>query len=159
MALALLVGAMLAGCSLVPGNQGDPSAPVLVTGRILDAAGAPVGNAFLELQVFDDANVEIGQTVPIVFHQSFTANADGTFTLHLAPTAELRAFGTKNGGFVNFQLFGAAPNHAPIFPFAFSRDLGPAGWADAAPIVTISPNGIDQQGEDPGVPAPLPAET
>jgi hypothetical protein len=155
LALALVLG----GCAAVPSSQGDPEAPVLVSGRTVDGSGAPIGGARLELQVFDDADVDVGEVVPVVFHQSFTAGADGTFVLHLGPTPELRAFGAQNGGFVNFQLVALAPERGLTFPFAFPRELGPTGWADAPPTVTISPNGIDQPGVDPGVVAPLPAET
>ena len=85
LATAMLVA--VAGCGGgLPGAQGDAAAPVLVSGRVVDAAGAPVGGAPIQLVVNDyGANIPVGGVVPNVFQASFTANVDGSFAIHLAP--------------------------------------------------------------------------
>jgi hypothetical protein len=144
------------GCGLIPTGQGNPAEPILVTGRVIDADGRPVGGASLELDVRDyAAAVNVGDTVPTVFHRSFSANADGTFALHLAPTPELLAFAAKEGGFVNFNLIALWDGTAA--PWAFTRHLDRQRWADDPPLVELRP--IGSIPGPPGVPAPLPAET
>ena len=149
----------LAGCGLVPSGQGNPSEPVLVRGRVLDAAGGPVNGATLELDVRDyGAAIDIGDVVPTVFHQSFTANADGTFELHLAPTSALLAFGKQEGGFINFDL--VAHWGTTVAPWAFTRHLDGLGWAGDPELLELRPIGVPVDGPGgPGVPAPLPAGT
>jgi hypothetical protein len=53
-AVAVAVIAIVAGCALVPGAQGDLNAPLLVTGRVVDANGQPVGSAILDVVVHSD---------------------------------------------------------------------------------------------------------
>jgi hypothetical protein len=139
-AVSLVVGLMACTLNLV--GQGDPAAPVLITGKVLDAAGIPVGGATLQLVVNDyGAAQNVGDRVPQVFQASFTANADGTFAIHLAPTPELVAFGAKEGGYVNFNLIAIGPNSTLIMPWSFPRQLAGGGgaWADAAPTVELRP--------------------
>jgi hypothetical protein len=130
----------LAGCSFLPGNQGDPSAPVLVTGQVLDVNGQPAAGAQIQLSVFDDQKAVVGQRVPTAYEGSFTAGGDGSFVLHLAPTPELIAVGGRNGGFVNFQLIGNLGSPQISF-WGFSRELRAPGWADDPPRVVLRPAG------------------
>jgi hypothetical protein len=153
-ATAAVVGLAASACGFLPGSQGNPSEPVLVTGRVLDVDGRPVGGAQLELQVGDYAAADVGEAVPVVFHRSFSTNTDGTFALHLAPTPELLAFAEKEGGFVNFDLIALFGTTAA--PWAFPRELVAGAWAGQPPFVELRPIGSMPE---PGVPAPEPAAT
>jgi len=102
---------------------------------------------------------QLGQPVPVVFRATYTTNVDGTFAIHLAPTAAIAGMAAKNGGYVNFDLIAFAPDTTVIFPFAFPRQLVGSAWGDEVPEVVLTPKGPQQQGSDPGVPAPLPAST
>ena len=147
---------MAAGCGLLTAGEGNPADPVLVTGRVLDADGRPVGGARLELQVSDYASADVGETVQTLFHQTFSARADGTFAIHLAPTPALLAFGEREGGFVNFDL--TAIIGSSVAPWGFPRALQGGAWADEPPFVELRPIG-SMPGGGPGVPAPEPAAT
>jgi hypothetical protein len=155
------VVAALAGC--LPGalNQGNPAEPVLISGRVEAADGRPVGNAQLLVNVFGDSrNAAPGTYVGNVFEQTFAAGPDGTFTLHLAPTPGLRAAGLANGGFVNFQVTAIWGSPETIGLFAFPRELGGQGWADAAPTIVLRPIGAPVQPQvDPNMPVPQPVES
>lgn len=135
--LVTVVGLAVAACGALSGGQGDPSAPVLITGRVLDARGIPVGGATLQLEVFDDTNAQVGVRIATVFEASYTAAIDGTFSIHLAPPPELVAFSTKNNGYVNFQVIAIAPDRSLISPFAFPRQLQAGVWADEIPVVEL----------------------
>ena len=140
LATAMLVAVTGCGGGL-PGAQGDAAAPVLVSGRVVDAAGAPVGGAPIQLVVNDyGANIPVGGVVPNVFQASFTANVDGSFAIHLAPTPELLAFAQEEGGFVNFNLYSARPGQAPAV-WAFPRELIGGTWAGDIPAVELHPIG------------------
>ena len=147
-----------AGCGLIPMGQGDPSAPVVVSGRVFDADAKPVGGATIQLVVNDyGAAVNVGDTVPTVYQQSFSAGPDGTFSLHLAPTPELLAFAAKEGGFVNFDLNASIGTTAARW--GFPRELSGGAWMGDVPFVELRPIGSGVPGQDPGVPAPEPAAT
>ena len=136
----LLLGAIGAGCSFVPAAQGDPNAPVLVTGRVLDVHGVPVANATMVLVVNDFGRaVNVGDVVPVVFQQTFVSNPDGSFTIHLAPNAALESFAAKNGGSVNFELMGRIGNLPAVW--AFPRELTGQLWSDELPFVELRPIG------------------
>ena len=152
----LVLASFLAGCGLLSAGQGNPAEPVLVTGRVLDAVGRPVGDATLQLQVSDYASADVGEAVPTVFHQTFSTKADGTFALHLAPTPARLAFGEREGGFVNFDLIALIGGSAA--PWGFPRELAGGAWAGDAPFVELRPIG-SMPGDGPGVPAPEPAAT
>jgi hypothetical protein len=153
--LSLAIAPAVMGCGFLSGGQGNPADPVLVTGRVLDADGRPVGGAQLQLQVNDFGAADVGEAVPVVFHQSFSANADGTFALHLAPTPALLELGAKEGGFVNFDLTALVGTTAA--PWGFPRELSSGTWAGEPPFVELWP--IGSMPEPPGVPAPEPAAT
>ena len=154
-ALSVLV---VAACAGVAGSQGDPAAPVLVTGRVVDASGNPVSGARLQLSILDYEHSELNQPVPVVFSETYSANLDGTFALHLAPTPAIAAKGETNGGFVNFDLVVLASDTSFITAWGFPRELSGPGWAGEIPTVVLAPLGSGPN-NPPGVPAPLPAET
>jgi hypothetical protein len=141
------------GCVAVPGNQGNPNAPVLVTGRVVDREGKPIGGTLLELQLLEDVGHDLGQAQPAVFSATFTTSSDGTFAIHLAPTPALTAVANRNGGFVDFDLFATIP-HDVVLPYVFLRQLAGSDWADAPPNILFDPNG---SGEEPPVTLPPPA--
>ena len=152
------LGALVAACSYLPGAQGDPNAPVLIRGRVLDADGNGIGGAGLQVMVSDLDNVQVGQNARVVYQERFSAAADGSFAIHLAPNAELVAAAARNNGFVNFDLIVSAPNRPP-WPWAFPRELEAGTWAGEPPSIEAGPDGVTEPGADPGVPAPLPAAT
>jgi hypothetical protein len=133
--------AVATGCAGAVPNQGDPSAPVLVKGSILDAAGKPVGNVTLQLEVFDLTAAPVGQRVPLAYHAMFGNQLDGTFAIHLTPTPELTAFSQQNGGFVNFHLMAIYPGDQLLIPSGFPREIAGNAWAGEVPTLELKPQG------------------
>jgi hypothetical protein len=135
--------------STAPGSSAffadDPTAPVVVTGRFLDRAGAPAAGASVSLQVMDVSNAQIGQAVPIVFSAETTTGLDGSFRFRFFVPADLRAFAKANNDFINFDL-SAIPSNLDtdqVGVWSFPRHLaavGP-GFEDEAPTVTLRPIG------------------
>lgn len=157
--LAPLALSVLAACTTgVPGNQGDPAAPLLIRGKVVDASGKPIGAAALQVEVFDIERSQVGQPIPLAFHQTYTANMDGTFAIHLSPTPDLAAKAGTNDGYVNFNLVVISPDQSVVYPFGFHRRLVGTAWVDDLPDVVLTPTG-PRPASDPGVPAPLPAAT
>ncbi|HXI44740.1 MAG TPA: hypothetical protein VNH13_00385 [Candidatus Acidoferrales bacterium] len=161
-AAIVLAGAAALGCegtpvaTLDPNAQGDPSAPLLIRGQIVDAAGRPIAGAQLGLSVSDFAHSQVGQPVKVLFNRTFIAAADGTFALHVAADATLAAIANTNGGYVNFDLLALTPDGRVVRPFAFPRQVAGAGWAGDVPTVVINPNGYEDVG-NPAVTVPPPA--
>ena len=154
---AAAIALLLAGCIGAP-PQGDPGAPVLIRGQVLDATGGPLGGAVLSLTVKDFANVEVGDAVAVLFNADFVAGGDGRFEIHLAIDPGLSEVAASNGGFVNFDLTVLLPDRSGmVFPFSFPRDVVDGAWAGAVPGVTISPNGFTEPDGEPAVTVPPPA--
>jgi hypothetical protein len=152
--VAVALAGSVGGCSMYLSNEGDPAAPILVQGRIVDASGGGMSGAGVTLQVSDVDGVEDGESVPVVYQGQFSAGLDGAFTIRLAPTPELVALAARNGGFVNFSLVVFAGEAAP---FGFPRELRDGTWAGGIPTFVFGPDGVTGPGVDPGVPAPEPA--
>jgi hypothetical protein len=141
LALGAICLAAVASCGLLSAAQGNPADPILVRGRVLDASGAPVGSAPLQLVVNGDAaNVPVGGVVPMVFQASYTANLDGSFAIHLSATQALADLAAGNGGFVNFSLYAPGPGHS-LASWAFPRQLTSGSWAGDVPEVDLKPIG------------------
>jgi hypothetical protein len=153
----LLAALAIAACGGLPGAQGDPSAPVLVRGRVVDANGSAVAGAAIQLEVFDEAHAQVGQAIPDVFRQTYTSGLDGTFEIHLLPPADLAAFAKANSDYVNFSAIALTADGAFIGPFGFSRQIVLGSWAGAPQSFVVGPKGIQQPGNL--VPVPLPAQT
>jgi len=154
--MLVTVATILAACSFVPGIQGDATAPLLISGRVMDGP-----RSVPEAQLLLDAlAVEANPGDRAPYSQTFEPNADGTFELHLALTPELRALAAANGGFINFRLTGIwGADEAPVIAvFGFPREVAADAWADEAPTIELRPIG-QTPNVDPGVPVPLPAET
>jgi hypothetical protein len=149
-ALCLAVGASwLGGCSLVPLGQGDRAAPILITGRVAWADGRAVSDARLNVEARST-----GTTFEKVVLGSFGTDADGTFELHVAPSAELRSLANANGGFVNFILTGLwSGDPMVISSFGFSREINGDAWTGTPPAVVLQP-GKALPGDAPGSAAP-----
>ncbi len=155
---ALWLVAILAGCSGYLTEEGDPSAPILVRGRVVDASGGGMSGAGIHLTAFENpGGAAPGVAVPAVYDGEFRAGLDGTFTIRLAPTPALTELAKNNGGFVNFTL--VAFRGGAASPFAFPRELVDGTWAGAVPSFVFGPNGVSETGVDPGLPAPIPAAT
>jgi hypothetical protein len=142
-----LVALAAAGCAGWPGNQGVPDDPIVVRGTIFNKFGVPYAGADLELKVVDLRDVQAGQVPPLALNRRFTSNFDGTFEIHLAPSALLSELAAGTGGSVEFKLLGSFPGESRIPPFAFSRAIAGTGWAGPAPVVELRP------------PAPTPVPT
>jgi hypothetical protein len=139
--LAAAVMVAVAGCTGgLPGTQGDPGAPVLVRGRVVDAVGAPVAGAVIEVYVRDYENSEIGVAVPTVYHESFTANLDGSFEIHLGLVPRLRDFTTeRQEAFVNFSVIAMISGGVGVWNFP--REIENGTWAGEAPDIELRPIG------------------
>ena len=148
---------MAAGCGLLSLGQGNAADPIVVQGRVLDAIGQPAGPVRLELQVSDFSSIPpTGQPAPLLLHETFAANADGTFAIHLALTPELAEAATAGSGSVSFALLSSWGHDPVTFAFlAFSRDVNGVGWAGPAPTVILQPG--SPTSEDQDVPMPRPA--
>jgi hypothetical protein len=138
--IGLLV-VVLAGCgSIAPSTtEDDASAAVLLTARVIDITGVPVPGARFKVKVFDDPNAVLGQATPPVIDDEYTAAQDGTFIVHLAPTAKHRTIGRAHGGLVQFMVFVINPDRALVFPFGTARELGPDAWAGEPVDIDIRP--------------------
>ena len=156
LAVAIAIG--VAGCGFGSASgQGDPAAPLLVRGKVVDAAGVPIGGARLQVEVRDMERSQVGQPIPLVFQATYTANADGTFAIHLPPTSAIAAKAATNGGYVTFHVTVISPDQAVAFPFGFERRVGASGWLDEAPELRAGPTGIGGSGAGPLLPVPQPA--
>jgi hypothetical protein len=133
------LASLIAGCLGANPSQGDPSAPVLVRGVVLDAAGQPVGGAPLTLSVSDwTAELQPGDSVPVLFSRQYTARPDGGFEIRLWPGDVLREAGGGPVEFINFDLAGMArPNQVGLW--AFPREVRGAYWTGEVPEVTLRP--------------------
>jgi hypothetical protein len=142
----------LAGCSAYLSEEGDPTAPVLVQGRVVDASGGGMSGAQVRVQVRDDAQAQVGQTVPVVYEGTFRAGLDGSFVVRLAPTPAMTALAGGDGGSVNFSLYVFADE---LRPFIFPRELRNGTWAGAVPEFVFGPDGVTEADAGSGVSAPL----
>lgn len=154
--LVLVALAAGTGCNAYLVDEGDPSAPILVQGRVVDASGGGMSGARIEVWVGDYRDVQVGEVVPVVYEGSFSAGLDGTFIVRVAPTPAMIALAGGDGGSVNFNLVVFA--NAPA-PFAFPRDVRNGTWAGDVPELIFGPEGVTDLGADPGVPAPAPLGT
>lgn len=154
--LAVVALGAATGCNAYLVNEGDPAAPILVQGRVVDSSGGGMSGARVEVWVGDYRDVQVGESVPIVYEGSFSAGLDGTFVVRLTPTPAMIELAGGDDGFVNFNLVVFA--NAPA-PFAFQRELRGGTWAGEVPELIFGPDGVTGPGVDPGVPAPLPAGT
>ncbi|MEO8469262.1 MAG: hypothetical protein ABI573_06300 [Chloroflexota bacterium] len=119
----------------------DPAAPTVVTGRFLNSASLPAIGAIVDLQVWDDANAEIGKPVPLVLDLQVLTSLDGRFEFRFRPAPDLRTFAHTNNDYVNFQLMGIDANSQGIGQWAFPRKIVGDAWEEPVPSVTLHENG------------------
>ena len=136
LALAALVVA--SGCNAYLVDEGDPSAPILVQGRVVDASGGGMSGARILVRMTDDRNRPAGEAAPIVYEGTFSAGLDGTFVARVAPTPALTALAGANGGVVNVTL----AVFAGAAPFAFPRELRDGTWGGSVPAFVFGPEGV-----------------
>jgi hypothetical protein len=140
---------LVAPCATVSGQLGNPAAPILVKGQVEDESGRGRAGAELQLVVFDDQPIPIGQIEPTIFEATFTPNEDGKFAIHLEPTGALLQFAAERRGYLDFEIVVSA-GYGPSVPYSFSRQWHGAGWADAIPVVLIGPQGFSDAGARDG---------
>ena len=135
---------MLGGCGSIPGIQGNALDPVIVSGVAVDFERQPVGGARLELRVVDGGAVDPQGERPVIYQETFTANANGTFAIHCAPRPELVAFAARQGGLVMFELHARTPDGVLFAYFSFGHTIVDGTWADIrqTPVV-LSPDGVE----------------
>ncbi len=136
--LVLATFATAAGCNAYLVDEGDPSAPILVQGRVVDASGGGMSGARILVQVADDRDVRIGEAAPVAYEGTFSAGLDGTFVARVAPTPALTALADATGGVVTVTLVVFAGSA----PFAFPRELRNGTWAGDAPTFVFGPDGV-----------------
>ena len=127
------------GCTSYLVDEGDPAAPILVQGRVVDASGGGMSGATVELQADAEMDTDAGEATALMELGSFRAGLDGFFVVRLAPSAELTARADKNGGAVLFTLVAF---EGPTFAFPFSRELRNGTWVGEIPTVEFTPNGV-----------------
>ena len=143
LALAALV--LATGCNSYLVDEGDPSAPILVQGRVVDSSGGGMSGARILVQVSDERRADAGVTQTIGYEATFSAGLDGTFVVRLAPDPALIERVGPSGGVVKVTLV----VFADAAPFAFSRELRNGTWAGAVPVFVFGPDGVSAS------PAPL----
>ena len=153
--LALAALAATTGCNAYLVDEGDPSAPILVQGRVVDSSGGGMSGARIQVQVEHVGDTDNGVTQTVAYEATFSAGLDGTFVVRLAPTPELIAQVGASGGVVNVSL--AVFANAP--PFTFPRELRNGTWAGAVPVFVVGPEGVIEPSGNPGTPAPAPIGT
>lgn len=153
--VVLLVPAALiaTGCNSYLVNEGDPNAPILVQGRVVDASGGGMSGARIEVQVADDRGAQVGDAVRIVYEGQFSAGLDGTFVVRLAPSPELAAHAVEAGGVVSVTLL----VFADADPFTFPRELRDGIWLGDVPSFVFGPDGVTTPSGEPGVPSVAPS--
>ena len=147
---SVLIALLTAGCAGWPGNQGDPGAPIVVRGTVFNKFGVPYAGANLLLQAVDDQHVPAVQNASLVLSARFTSSFDGTFELHLAPSATLSRLAADHDGSVHFKLVASYPGEAGIPAVEFSRAVTGSGWAGTAPVFEL------RAPPPPPTPAPVP---
>jgi hypothetical protein len=97
------------------------------------------------LQVFDDANAQIGKPVPLALSMTVRTTMDGGFAFRFRPSEDLKAFATANGDFVNFHLTAIEEGSGGAGIWAFPRQIVGDGWDASPPTVTLHLNGAGTQ--------------
>lgn len=151
--LVLTVLVTATGCNSYLVNEGDPSAPILVQGRVVDASGGGMSGARILVSV--EHSVRAGVTKTVGYEATFNAGLDGTFVVRLAPDPALIEQLGPSGGVVKVTLV----VFADAAPFAFSRELRDGTWAGPVPEFVFGPDGVTTSGGEPAVPAAAPART
>lgn len=141
----LVVGMTLTAAAIDPMSTEDPisgitdssriSGDPLITGSILDAKGAPVGEGELVvLRAWPDhstmARLAVGESVKMTTVATALTQADGTFALRISDKASASSIAMSNGnGLVDFQIVSAGVNHLSVHSFTAQPD----GELDSAP--------------------------
>jgi hypothetical protein len=147
--LVLLALGIATGCNSYLVDEGDPNAPVLVQGRVVDASGGGMSGA--RIQVSIEYSVSPAETIG--YEATFRAGLDGTFVVRLAPDPELIEHVGPSGGVVSFKLV----VFADAAPFTFQRELRNGTWAGAVPEFVFGPDGVTTPGGEDGMPTLAPA--
>ena len=137
--LLLLVALVATGCNAYLVDEGDPSAPILVQGRVVDASGGGMSGARILVQVAHERRTSAAAvTQTIGYEATFSAGLDGTFVVRLAPAPDLIENVGPSGGVVKVTLV----VFADAAPFTFSRELRNGTWAGAVPVFVFGPDGV-----------------
>jgi len=139
------------GCNAYLVNEGDPSAPILVQGRVVDSSGGGMSGARVLVSL--EHSVRAGVTETIGYEATFSAGLDGTFVVRLAPDAALIENVGPSGGAVKITL----AVFADAAPFTFQRELRNGTWAGAVPEFVFGPDGVTTPGGQDGLPTLAPA--
>ena len=152
-ALLLVLAALTAGCNAYLVDEGDPGAPILVQGRVVDSSGGGMSGARILVQV--EHSVRAGVTETLGYEGTFSAGLDGTFVVRLAPTPDLIEHVGPSGGVVKVTV----AVFADAAPFVFQRQLRNGTWAGEVPTFIFGPEGVTEPSGNPGTAAPLPIGT
>ncbi len=150
--LLVLAALVVTGCNGYLVDEGDPGAPVLVQGRVVDASGGGMSGASIVVQVEHD--VDNGVTT-LGSEARFRAGLDGTFVVRLAPFPEQIEKVGPSGGVVNVTLV----VFADAAPFTFPRELRNGTWVGAVPEFIFGPEGVIEPSGNPGSSTPAPTGT
>jgi hypothetical protein len=153
--LAVVALGAATGCNAYLANEGDPAAPILVQGRVVDSSGGGMSGARIQVHVAEPNDMVGGVTVTNGYEATFSAGLDGTFVVRLAPSPALIAKAGASGTMVTVTL----TVFANETPFAFRRELRNGTWAGAVPAFVFGPEGVIEPSGNPGTPAPAPIGT
>lgn len=130
--VAVLVLATVFG---VAACAGDPLAPTVIEGIVLDLDRRPVPGASVSIAVEEAAPELLAVTV--------TTGPDGRFAIPVAPTPDLRAVAAERGGEVAFSLSAVLPDGTFSGGWSFSRAPTGSGWGGPTPRVMLSREGSE----------------
>jgi hypothetical protein len=144
LALILVTSLLLTACSASP-DPADASAPLLVHGVVHDYAEQPVPSAHVTVSITgpaeDHETGEYGDVGgPLVLQMDVTADADGRFAIHLAPSDKIAEAFTETDGQVGFTLTARVPDpDQSSGSWTFTRTIMGASWSGGAPGVVLRP--------------------
>lgn len=150
--VALVLALAFAACSgdgPAP-TASDSIAPVMVRGKVVDSTGTPISTKYLQVSIFDTANSQVGQPVPMVYDAQYVVGIDGTFEARVPITPEITRYAAANGA-ANFMLM-AVGTDGTIITFGFPREIKLGQWAGEVPFVTLRPDGGSEINEHPSQP-------
>ena len=151
-ALLLVLAALVTtGCNAYLAEEGDPSAPVLVQGRVVDASGGGMSGARILVSV--EHSVRAGVLETVGMEATFSAGLDGTFVVRFSPAPEMIENVGPSGGVVKVTLV----VFADAAPFTFQRELRNGTWAGPVPEFVFGPDGVTTPGGEDGLPSLAPA--
>lgn len=111
--LAIVILLVMTMAMSVAPTAGASDSITVALGEVRDASGNPIANASVEVDLWRNTDVPVGESVDIIILAEGSSDDSGRFELAVTdPTliAEFLAAATRNGGFANLELSVYADN-------------------------------------------------